>query len=255
MRNLCLAIVLLLVTCIMVPVSQAQNVEDEVRDAMSAALRFFGSTMGAGLYHTADIHGPLGFCVGVNGAIVAVPDEFQVLPVINDDKITLGYLHADLGLGGNLEVTGRILFFALAGDLDSVPSPGASDDNGRLFSLGVRYGLIQLPAMPKLALQANGHFVTLPSEFNFGDVRGASVKLIASHSFAIFGVYAGAGIDFSRAKIDDNFPTLGGESFNENGFLYNIGVEANVLPLVTVNAGLNFGEYNSYDLGVDIGIR
>lgn len=255
MRNLRLAIVLLLVTFIKMPVSQAQSPEDPVREAMSAALKFFGSTMGAGLYHSADVHGPLGFCLGVNGAIVAVPDEFEVIPVINDDKITLGYLHANLGLGGNLEVTGRVLFFALPGELSSVPTPGASDGNGKLFSVGVKYGLLQMPLMPKLALQANGHFVTLPSEFNFGRVRGASLKLIASHSFAIFGVYVGGGIDFSQAKIDDDFLILPGESFDETGFLYNIGAQANVLPFVTVNAGVNFGEYNSYDLGVDIGIR
>ena len=255
MRNLRLAIVLLLVTFIKMPVSQAQSPEDPVREAMSAALKFFGSTMGAGLYHSADVHGPLGFCLGVNGAIVAVPDEFEVIPVINDDKITLGYLHANLGLGGNLEVTGRVLFFALPGELSSVPTPGVSDGNGKLFSVGVKYGLLQMPLMPKLALQANGHFVTLPSEFDFGTVRGASVKLIASHSFAIFGIYVGGGIDFSRAEIDDDFPILGGESFDETGFLYNIGAQANVLPFVTVNAGVNFGEYNSYDLGVDIGIR
>lgn len=255
MRNLRLVIVLLLVTFIKIPVSQAQSPEDPIREAMSAALKFFGSTMGAGLYHTADIHGPLGFCLGVSGAIVAVPDEFQVIPVIKDDKITLGYLHANLGLGGNLEVTGRMLFFALSGDINSVPTPGASDGNGRLYSVGVKYGLIQVPAMPKLALQVNGHIVTLPSEFDFGKVRGASVKLIASHSFAIFGVYVGGGIDFSQAKIDDNFPTLGGKRFNENGFLYNIGAQAKVLPFITVNAGLNFGKYNSFDLGADIGFR
>ena len=97
--------------------------------------------------------------------------------------------------------------------------------------------------------------MTLPSEFDFGKVRGASVKLIASHSFAIFGVYVGGGIDFSQAKIDENFPILGGETFNENGFLYNIGAEVKVLPFITVNAGANFGEYNSYDIGADIGFR
>ncbi len=253
MRNLRLVIALLLVA-FMAPMAQGQT-EDDIRKAMSAALKFFGSTMGAGLYHSADVHGPLGFCLGVNGAIVAVPDEFKVIPVINDDKITLGYLHANLGLGGNLEVTGRVLFFALPGELNSVPTPGASDGNGKLFSVGVKYGLLQMPLMPKLALQANGHFVTLPSEFDFGKVRGASVKLIASHSFAIFGVYVGGGIDFSQAKIDDDFLILPGESFDETGFLYSVGAQANVLPFVTVNAGVNFGEYNSYDLGVDIGIR
>ncbi len=252
MRNLRLVIALLLVA-FMAPMAQGQT-EDDIRKAMSAALKFFGSTMGAGLYHSADVHGPLGFCVGANGAIVAVPDEFQI-PVINNDKITLGYLHANIGLGGNLEVTGRMLFFALSGVLNGIPTSGASDSNGKLFSVGVKYGLLQIPAMPKLALQVNGHIVTLPSEFDFGKVRGASVKLIASHSFAIFGVYVGGGIDFSRAEIDDNFPILGGESFNENGFLYNIGVEANVLPFITVNAGLNFGEYNSYDLGADFSFR
>ncbi len=253
MRNLRLVIILLLVTFI-APMAQGQT-EDSIRKAMSAALKFFGSTMGAGLYHSADVHGPLGFCLGVNGAIVAVPDEFEVIPVIDDDKITLGYLHANLGLGGNLEVTGRVLYFALSGDLDGLPTPGASDGNGKLFSVGVKYGLLQMPLMPKLALQANGHFVTLPSEFDFGTVRGASVKLIASHSFAIFGIYVGGGIDFSRAEIDDDFLILGGESFNETGFLYNIGAQANVLPFMTVNAGVNFGEYNSYDLGVNIGLR
>ncbi len=253
MRNLRLAIVLLLILVIMAPASKAQTPEE----VMSGALKFFGSTMGAGLYHSADIHGPLGFCVGVNGALVTVPDEFQIIPVINDEKLTLGYIHANLGLGGNLEVTGRVLFFAVQGDLQAPTTGNATDGNGSLFSVGVKYGLFQMPAMPKLALQASGHLVSLPSEFDFGKVRGASVKLVASHSFAIFGVYVGGGIDFSQAKVADDFliPDLQGKKFDENGFLYNIGVQANVLPFITVNAGLNFGEYNSYNLGADISFR
>ena len=253
MRNLRLVIILLLVTFIVMPVSKAQS--QDLDETISAAVKFFGSAMGAGLYHSADVHGPLGLCLGINGAIVTVPDEFQVLPVIDTDQITLGYVHANLGIGGNLELTGRmLLLFDLSGNL-SVPTSGAATGTGSLFSVGVKYGLIQLPAVPKLALQVSGHIVTLPSDFDFGTVRGASVKLIASHSFAIFGVYVGGGIDYSEAKIDDSFPILPGEKFHETGFFYNIGVQANVLPFMTVNAGMNFGEYNSYDLGADISIR
>ena len=253
MRNLRLVIVLLLVTLIMMPVSKAQS--QDLEETISAAVKFFGSTMGAGLYHSADVHGPLGLCLGVNGAIVTVPDEFKVLPVIDTDQITLGYVHANLGIGGNLELTGRmLLLFDLSGNL-SVPTSGAATGTGSLFSVGVKYGLIQLPAVPKLALQVSGHIVTLPSEFDFGTVRGASVKLIASHSFAILGVYVGVGIDYSEAKVDDTIPVIGGQKFNETGFLYNVGIQANVLPFITVNAGANFGEYNSFDLGADISIR
>lgn len=258
MRNLRLITLLLLVTFLIMPVSQAQS-QNTIEETLSAALKFFGSAMGAGLYHSADVHGPLRFCIGANAALLTVPDEFQFLPILDDDKLTMGYLHANLGLGANLEVTGRMLFFALSGDpgdIGDIPTSGTSDGNGQLYSVGVKYGLIQKPLVPKLALQASGHFVTLPSEFDFGTVRGVSVKLIASHSFGIFGVYVGGGIDYSRVEIDDNFlPDLAGESFDESGFLYNIGVQANVLPFMTVNAGLNFGEYNSYDLGVDIGIH
>ena len=251
MRNLRLAIILLLLTLIMMPVSKAQS--QDLDETISAAVKFFGSAMGAGLYHSADVHGPLGLCLGVNGAIVTVPDEFKVLPVIDTDQITLGYVHANLGIGGNLELTGRmLLLFDLSGNLSV---PGAATGTGSLFSVGVKYGLIQLPAVPKLALQVSGHIVTLPSDFDFGTVRGASVKLIASHSFAIFGVYVGGGIDYSEAKVDDAIPGIGGKKFDETGFLYNIGVVANVLPFITVNAGANFGESNSYDLGADISFR
>jgi len=237
MRNLRLVIVLLLVAFIMVPFSQAQS--QDLEETISAAVKFFGSAMGAGLYHSADVHGPLGLCLGVNGAILTLPDEFNGLPVIDTDQITLGYVHANLGLGGL-----------------QVPTLGnAATGTGNLFSVGVKYGLLQMPAMPKLAVQASGHFVTLPSDFDFGTVRGASVKLIASHSFAIFGVYVGGGIDYSEAKVDDAIPGIGGKKFDETGFLYNIGVVANVLPFITVNAGANFGESNSYDLGADISFR
>ena len=254
MRNLRLAIALLLVAFIMVPVSKAQS--QDLEETISAAVKFFGSAMGAGLYHSADVHGPLGLCLGANGAILTLPDEFNGLPVIDTDQIILGYAHANLGLGGNLEITGRmLLLFDLSGNLE-VPIPGnAATGTGKLFSVGVKYGLLQMFGMPKLAVQASGHFVTLPSDFDFGTVRGASVKLIASHSFAIFGVYVGGGIDYSEAKVDDAIPGIGGKKFHETGFLYNIGVQMNVLPFVTVNAGLNFGEYKSYDLGADISIR
>lgn len=254
MRNLRLVAVLLLFTFIMMPLSQAQS--QSLEETISAAVKFFGSAMGAGLYHSADVHGPLGLCLGVNGAIVTVPDEFKVLPVIDTDQITLGYVHANLGIGGNLELTGRmLLLFDLSGNL-SIPTPGtAATGTGNLFSVGVKYGLIQLPAVPKLALQASAHIVTLPSDFDFGTVRGVSVKLIASHTFAIFGVYVGGGIDYSEAKVNDTIPVIGGQKFDETGFLYNVGVAVRVLPFITVNAGANFGEYNSYDLGADISIR
>jgi len=148
-----------------------------------------------------------------------------------------------------------LLLFDLSGNL-SIPTPGtAATGTGSLFSVGVKYGLIQLPAVPKLALQASAHIVTLPSDFDFGTVRGVSVKLIASHSFAIFGVYVGGGIDYSEAKVNDTIPDIGGQKFDETGFLYNVGVAVRVLPFITVNAGANFGEYNSYDLGADISIR
>jgi len=65
MRNLRLVIVLLLVAFIMVPFSQAQS--QDLEKTISAAVKFFGSAMGAGLYHSADVHGPLGLCLGVNG--------------------------------------------------------------------------------------------------------------------------------------------------------------------------------------------
>ena len=252
MRNLHLVIVLLLVTCLMVPTSQVKS--QDLEETISSALKFFGSTMGAGLYHSADVHGPLGLCLGVNGAIVTLPDEFKDLPFIDTDQITLGYVHANLGLGGNLEVTGRmLLLFDLFGNLTSAGN--AATGTGKLFSVGVKYGLLQMPAMPKLALQAIGHFVTLPSDFeDFGTVRGGSVKLIASHSFAIFGVYVGGGIDYSEFKVKDSIISEG-KKFDETGFFYNIGVQVNVLPFVTVNAGLNFGEYKSCDLGADISIR
>lgn len=255
MRNLRLVALLLLVTFMIVPVAQAQN-QDPIEDAMSTMLKFFGSTMGAGLYHTAAIHAPVGLCVGVSGAIATVPDEFKSL--IGNDQIALGYLHGNLGLGGNLEVTGRILIlFDVSGNLDVSGVGTSSEGNGNLFSLGLKYGLFQAPALPKLALHASGHYVTLPDEFDFGTVRGASLKLIASHSFAIFGLYVGGGIDYSRAKINDDFfiPDLAGKTFDETGLLFNVGIEAKIFPLIQVNAGLNFGEFNSYDLGVEIGIH
>ena len=97
----------------------------------------------------------------------------------------------------------------------------------------------------------------MPEEFDFGSVGTFSFNGVVSHSLAILSVYAGIGLDITTLKIDETVPIpgIGGERFTEQAIHYTVGARVTPFPLVFVNGSLNFGEFNSFDVGVGITLR
>lgn len=233
-----------------------------IEDAVAASLKFFGSIVGGGLYHTADLHSVGGLDVGLRGVIASVPSEFDGIPVFFDsDNVGLAFLHGSLGLPGNLELIGRFFYFPMGTDTDlPLSPPQAIDSRGgvTLIGGGLKYGILQAPLLPKIMIMGTYHALLVPDEFDFGTIGTLSFKAVASYSIPIFTVYVGGGIDISRLTLNDDiplFPDLGGESFTENNTSATFGLTVKPFPLVNVNAAYTIGEFNTVAVGVGIGLR
>lgn len=240
----------------------AEDIDEGVPELeVEGILKFFGAVVGQGLYHTADLHNTGGLDVGLRGVVANVPDEFEGLPVfIDEERIGLAFLHGSLGLPGNFELMGRFFYFPLGSDVDlNLSPPRAADSRGgvTLIGGGVKYGLLQMPGAPKIMVMGAYHALLVPSEFDFGTVGTLSFKGVVSHSLPILAVYAGAGVDITSLKVNDDVPIqdFGGERFTETELHYTVGAQVKPLPLVHVNASLNFGDFNSFDLGLGVSFR
>ncbi|MFQ5754134.1 MAG: hypothetical protein ACE5HI_19265, partial [bacterium] len=100
--------------------TNAQQIEDEV----DAILKFFGSVVGGGMFHTADLHSVGGLDVGLSGVLAKVPEDSENLPVFSEENLVgLGFLHGSLGLPGNFELFGRFFYFPLGSSVDSSAVP------------------------------------------------------------------------------------------------------------------------------------
>ncbi len=233
----------------------------EVEDAVEGILKFFGAVVGDGMYHTADLHSVAGVDVGLRGVVANVPDEFDNLPVFQDEsRVGLAFLHGSVGLPGNFELLGRFFYFPMGADADLNLDPQrAADSRGGITLLGggLKYGLLQAPGLPKVMLLGAYHALMVPDEFDFGTVSTFSLKAVASYSVAIATIYAGAGIDFTKLKLNEDipFPGLGGESFDGTETQFTVGATVTPFPLVRVNGGLSFGDFSSFNLGVGLSLR
>ena len=234
---------------------------EEVELAVDGILKFFGSVVGEGLYHTADMHSVAGLDVGLRASVATVPDDFGNLPVFQDEnRVGLAFLHASVGLPAKFELLGRFFYFPMGSDIDLTLQPQrASDSRGgvTLIGGGLKYGLVQLPGLPKVMVLGAYHALFVPEEFDFGTVSTFSLKAVVSHSFVIATVYAGAGIDFTRLALSDDiqFPGLEGESFSGSEPQFTLGATVTPFPLVRVNGALSFGEFNSLNVGVGVSLR
>ena len=236
---------------------------------VEAILKLFGSFIGSGMLQTGGMHGVGGVDVGIKGVVTTVPSEFKGLPVFaTGENFGLAFLHGSVGLPGNFELFGRFFYFPLGDDITDVEKfvdnagwADASDSRGgvTLIGGGLKYGLLQLPVGPKVTVMGAYHAVMVPEEFDFGTVSTFSIKGIVSQSLAIITLFAGAGVDFTRLTIDDDLDSalqdFAGESFSESGLLYTVGAKASVFPFIHVSGALNFGEFNSFDLGLGVSIR
>lgn len=225
---------------------------------VEAILKYFGSMVGGGLYHTADMHNIGGLDVGLTGIVSKVPDEFQSLPVfIDEDKLGLAFLHGSFGLPGNLEIIGRFFYFPIGSDANSNLQRQDSRGGVTIIGGGLKYGLLQMPGIPKIMVMGTYHALFVPSEFDFGTVGTLSFNAVVSHSLAILTAYVGGGIDITTLKVDKDVPIPGfaGKRFTENTTHATIGANISVFPFVHVNGAVNLGKFNSVDLGVFLSIR
>ncbi|MFQ5602262.1 MAG: DUF6588 family protein [bacterium] len=235
---------------------------DQIELEVEAILKFFGSIVGGGLFHTADLHSVGGVDVGLRGVLAMVPDKFKEgdfasLPVFSEeDLVGLAFLHGSLGLPGNFEVMGRFFYLPIGSSakIDASP-PRAADSRGgvTLIGGGLKYGLLQMPALPKITLMGAYHALFVPEEFDFGTVSTFSLKAVASQSLPLLTLYVGGGIDITRLTLNDEF--LNGKSFTENVTHLTIGANMSILPLVHVNGSYNISEFNSFALGIGISFR
>ncbi|MFQ5650378.1 MAG: DUF6588 family protein [bacterium] len=269
--NLCRAVFAFVLLFCMIPAATAQYFrfdnrqayasEQDVEDAVETVLKFFSSFVGGGMYHTADLHDFGGLDVGLRGIVATIPDEFESVPVFDDEnRIGLAFLHGSLGLPGRFELTGRFFYFPLGSDSDvTLDPPRAADSRGgvTLIGGGLKYGLVQLPGLPKVMLLAAYHALFVPEEFDFGTVSTFSLKAVASQSLPIFTVYVAGGIDLTRLKLDEDlplFPDLGGKRFSGSEAHFTIGATVKPFPLLHVNASYSFSEFNTFDLGLGVSL-
>ncbi|MBN2012342.1 hypothetical protein JW960_23635 [candidate division KSB1 bacterium] len=245
--------------------SPADNVtaaKKNMENAVNPLLDLFGFTAGGGLYNTADVHGVLGFDVGIKltgmmvgdeqkPTLVGMPSGLQNGPLGNESVVPVPVLQASVGLVGNLEVIGRYFTFPIGKE-------NSANGNVTLLGIGAKYGLIQVFGLPKVAVVGAYHRLTVPEDFHFEGVNNMSLALVASYSFpALATIYGGAGIDYSSltVKLPDPYPQL--DAFTKQNFRGNVGMKFTPIPLVPlfVNIDYNFGVVKGLSAGLGISVR
>lgn len=245
---------------------ETQYAQANLDELIDPLLDLFGFYSGGGLAHTADIHGLGGFDIGVRLVTMMVKDE-QKPPIPwpqnpADPKYTQGIfegmtlmplplLQASLGLPGNIEATGRFFTYPIG--------EGETKGNITLIGLGVKYGLLQQMMLPKVAIVAAYHYLTVPSDFDFGNVSCISGGVIASYGIIpIVDIYGGIGIDYNKFQVDLQLPEPIGKvskSFTKQNMRYNLGLKVSPIPLLYIHADYNFGPVQGFNVGLGVSFR
>jgi len=242
-------------------VASKQEGLSSVDDLIDPLLDLFGFYSGGGLYHTADIHGLLGFDVGIRLVTMMVKDDQKPdLPfpenmnykydggVFRDMTLMpLPLLQASVGLPGNIEATGRFFTYPMG--------EAEKEGNITLIGLGVKYGLLQNMLLPRVAIVAAYHYLTVPDEFDFGNVSCISGAVIVSKDFAIINLYGGIGIDYNKFKVDFELPPPIGKvtkEYTKDNMRYNLGVKIKPFPLLFIHADYNFGNVQGFNVGLGV---
>jgi len=233
---------------------QIMMANQNMNDAVDPVLDMFGFLAGGGLYNSGDVHGIAGFDVGVKLTAMQVADDqlpflpdlssnYQYGPLQGQSVIPLPMLHAGVGLFGNFEVLGR--FFSY---------PMGDEGNLTLIGIGAKYGLLQNFALPKVAVVAAYHYLTLPDEYDFASVNSMSAAVVVSKGFPIISVYGGLGLDHVNLEIDlDPIPYK--EKFNKTNFRGNVGLKLTPFPFLFINLDYNFGAVEGLSMGAGLSIR
>ena len=257
---------LVLATSLMVhSAAQAQNfslrqyTRDQIDDQIEPLLQLFAALVGSGFVNTAELHGIAGFDLGARAVLAIVPDEYKTVvpsqpqgPLAGQNVVPLPFLNASLGLPGNLEAMGRLFTFPLGDD----PTRGTVT----LAGLGLKYGILQLPALPKIVVIGAYHMLFVPEDFDFCTVKVASAKVFSSVDFFIFTLYVGTGIDRTFLTVEipadsPNFPGGFKETFSGTHTHTTVGLTATIFPLVRANFDYNFGQFPSATVGLSVSFR
>ncbi len=232
----------------------------DLGDQIEPILQLFGALVGTGFVNTADLHHVGGFDIGARAVLAVVPDEYKNFvptqqqvpgPLAGENLVPFPFLNASLGLPGNFEAMGRLFTFPLGDD----PTRGAVT----LVGAGLKYGILQMPALPKIIVVGAYHMLFVPKEFDFGTVKVVSLKAFSSVNLAIFTLYVGGGADRTYLTVDipdsPNFPGGFKESFSGTHTHGTVGLTATIFPLVRVNADYNFGKFPSFSAGISLTLR
>lgn len=235
---------------------KAANRTDDFDDQIEAIVKLFSALVGSGAVNTASLHHVGGFDIGARAVIGDIPEEFKDIagdvpnvtnPLSGANTIPFPFLHASVGLPGNLELMGKFFTVSIADKPNS---------NVTLIGGAVKYGLLRgTMATPAVTLLGGYQTLLVPDEYAFGNVSTFSLKGYISKGFVIATVYAGGGIERTSLKLDiPDFPDLN-KDYNVTYPSGTVGLAITPFPLVKVNADYNFGEVKNISVGVGVSIR
>lgn len=235
--------------------AEAEANLDEIVDPL---LDLFGFYTGGGVYHSANVHGVAGFDVGVRVVSMFVSDEQKPnLPYAGSASynggvfrdvaaVPLPLIQLSLGLPGNLEATGRFMTYPLGED--------EKKGNVTLVGLGVKYGLLQNMLLPRVAIAATYHYLTVPQEYDFGTVNSFNTSLIVSKGFLLIDFYGGIGYDWNKLTTEIDLGSLGtiNKDYSKGNWRGNVGVKIKPFPLLFIHADYDFGPVKGVTAGLGV---
>lgn len=229
-------------------------------DNIDPLLDLFGCYTGGGLYHTAELHRAGGFDIGLTAVAMIIPEDLKRGPLAEERVVPLPLLQASLGLPLNLEVMGRFFTYPIG---EKEPKfEDITRGNITLVGVGLKYGLLQTVAPPKIAVMASYHWLMVPEEFQFGDISTLSGSLIISYKLPLITLYAGGGVDRTTLRVD--IPLGASEYYQEVGFTKEytrtnfrgtLGLSISLIPFTWLHLDYNFGWLPGIDLGLGITVR
>jgi|GEM_PF-2391267 len=123
-------------------------IEDTAEEELEPLVKIFGSAMGAGLFDTGSVHGLGGFDMGLKVPVVFISDKLKAESIVLSNEefdlpvIPVPMFQGSVGLPYNFNFMMRIL---KTPSFDEVPAL-------TILGFGGKYGLLQQPVLPKVAL-------------------------------------------------------------------------------------------------------
>ncbi|MFH1612632.1 MAG: DUF6588 family protein [bacterium] len=253
--------------------------EEYISGYLTPFVTALGVNMGSGLFHTAKVHGILGFDLGLKGMILLVPEEAKTFEIqvpgltekvkvstilgSSEEKNVDGIIfpgganisiipfvipQASIGVFKGLEVMGRYMTIPI------------EESNFTVLGIGVKYELSTLIPFCPVNISTQLAYQTL----NLADVlkcKTINVNMHVSKNLILFTPYVGIGIDNTKADISYVYKqgTSQAKSASvaiegENKMRLIIGASFNIL-FININADYNIGKYPCVSLGSSFSFR